>query len=254
MLIVVAPSAITASSTRHRKSGSDRYPSSGENSTSSVRLRAKRVASFACSNTWSGVMRSFFSMWRGLVAMKVWMRERFAGLSASAAREMSRSFARASEQIVDSRTAVAIALTASKSPLLDAAKPASMMSTRMRSSWRAMRSFSSRVIEAPGDCSPSRRVVSKMMSLSAMGVLRKTVMLGELDVGLARGLAPCDAPPGADDGLQRGQRRCWCRCPRRTAWCRPDEPRGRRRHAHRRRCRSRARGSRARAGPRRWRD
>ncbi len=31
-----------------------------------------------------------------------------------------------------------------------------------------MRSFSSRVMEAPGDCSPSRKVVSKMMSLSVM--------------------------------------------------------------------------------------
>jgi hypothetical protein len=31
-----------------------------------------------------------------------------------------------------------------------------------------MRSFSSRVIDAPGDCSPSRKVVSKMMSLSDM--------------------------------------------------------------------------------------
>ena len=31
-----------------------------------------------------------------------------------------------------------------------------------------MRSFSSRVIDAPGDCSPSRKVVSKIMSLSVM--------------------------------------------------------------------------------------
>ena len=31
-----------------------------------------------------------------------------------------------------------------------------------------MRSFSSRVMDAPGDCSPSRKVVSKMMSLSVM--------------------------------------------------------------------------------------
>jgi hypothetical protein len=52
-------------------------------------------------------------------------------------------------------------------------KPASITSTRSRSSWRAMRSFSSRVIEAPGDCSPSRKVVSKMMSLSVMVCLRE---------------------------------------------------------------------------------
>jgi hypothetical protein len=81
---------------------------------------------------------------------------------------MSRSLARASEHTVDSLMASAIALTASKSPLLEAAKPASMTSTRSRSSCRAMRSFSSRVIDAPGDCSPSRKVVSKMMSLSVM--------------------------------------------------------------------------------------
>jgi hypothetical protein len=62
-------------------------------------------------------------------------------------------------------------LHASKSPLELAAKPASITSTFRRSSWRAMRSFSSRVMEAPGDCSPSRKVVSKMMSLSAMGLL-----------------------------------------------------------------------------------
>src|SRR5256885_1405609 len=119
-------------------------------------------------------------MCSGLVAMKVWMRERAAPLSASAAREMSRSLARASEQMIDSLTWSAIDLTASKSPLLDAAKPASMMSTRSRSSWRAMRSFSSRVMEAPGDCSPSRSVVSKMISLSLMmGLAGSLLILGQ---------------------------------------------------------------------------
>jgi hypothetical protein len=132
------------------------------------RLRAKRTACLACSNTWSGVMRSFFSMCSGDVAMKVWMRARAAPFSASAAREMSRSLARASEQMVESLMASAMACTASKSPLELAAKPASITSTFRRSSWRAMRSFSSRVMDAPGDCSPSRKVVSKMMSLSVM--------------------------------------------------------------------------------------
>ena len=118
-------------------------------------------------------MRSFFSMCSALVAMKVWMRARLAPRSASAAREMSRSLARASEQTVESLIASAIDLTASKSPFDDAAKPASMTSTFRRSSWRAMRSFSSRVIEAPGDCSPSRKVVSKMISLSLMVVSKE---------------------------------------------------------------------------------
>jgi len=59
--------------------------------------------------------------------------------------------------------AFAMSCTAAKSPLDDAGKPASMTSTRSRSSWRAMRVFSSRVIDAPGLCSPSRSVVSKMI-------------------------------------------------------------------------------------------
>src|SRR5471032_3226276 len=108
-------------------------------------------------------MRSFISMCSGDVAMKVWMRLRSAGARASAARAMSRSLARESEQMVDSRTAAAMALIDSKSPCEAAAKPASMTSTRSCSSCLAMRTFSSLVIEAPGDCSPSRSVVSKMM-------------------------------------------------------------------------------------------
>jgi hypothetical protein len=45
-------------------------------------------------------------------------------------------------------------------------KPASITSTRIFSRALAMRTFSSRVMDAPGLCSPSRKVVSKMMSLS----------------------------------------------------------------------------------------
>jgi len=65
----------------------------------------------------------------------------------------------------------AMSWTASKSPFELAAKPASITSTFRRSSWRAIRSFSSRVMDAPGDCSPSRKVVSKMISLSAIELL-----------------------------------------------------------------------------------
>mgnify|MGYP001558394529 CR=1 FL=1 len=43
-----------------------------------------------------------------------------------------------------------------------AGKPASMMSTFKRSSCLAISSFSSGVREAPGHCSPSRSVVSKI--------------------------------------------------------------------------------------------
>ena len=79
---------------------------------------------------------------------------------------MSLSSALASEQMVESLTALATALTASKSPGEAMANPASMTSTRIFSNTLAMRTFSSLVIEAPGDCSPSRKVVSKIISLS----------------------------------------------------------------------------------------
>ena len=45
-------------------------------------------------------------------------------------------------------------------------KPASMMSTPISSSTSATWIFSSRVMEQPGDCSPSRKVVSKMTTRS----------------------------------------------------------------------------------------
>jgi hypothetical protein len=185
MLMVDAPSLITASMMRQRKSSSDRPASSQENSTSSMPLRAKRTACRAATRTSSGAMRSFFSMWIGLVAMKVWMRPDFAGLTASSARAMSLSKARHRPQTVESLMASATALTASKSPLDAAGNPASMTSTRMRSSWRAMRSFSSLVMEAPGLCSPSRKVVSKMikcsldMVISSSGRLLSVAAVGE---------------------------------------------------------------------------
>jgi len=132
--MVVAPALITSSKIRHRKSISERPASSAENSTSSVYWRAQPMARTACSTTSSGLMRSFFSMWIGLVAMKVWMRLEAAGRTASPARRMSASLARASEQTVESLIASATALTASKSPLDAAAKPASITLTRIRSS------------------------------------------------------------------------------------------------------------------------
>ena len=45
-----------------------------------------------------------------------------------------------------------------------------------------MRSFSSLVMEAPGDCSPSRKVVSKMISLSAMVISVIGSLLGRVEV------------------------------------------------------------------------
>ena len=65
------------------------------------------------------------------------------------------------------RTAAATAFTASKSPCEAIGKPASITSTPSFSSWCAITSFSSRFMLQPGDCSPSRRVVSKIRTRSA---------------------------------------------------------------------------------------
>ena len=59
-------------------------------------------------------------------------------------------------------TSRAISETASKSPGEETGKPASMMSTLSRASWRATSSLSSMVKPTPADCSPSRSVVSNM--------------------------------------------------------------------------------------------
>ncbi len=166
--MVVAPASITASKMRHRNSISERPASSAENSTSSVYWRARLTARTAASTTWSGVMRSFFSMCSGEVAMKVWMRGATAGLMASAARSMSASPVRARAHTRASLMISATAFTEAKSPGLEAGKPASMTSTFSRSRARAMRSLSSRLMAAPGLCSPSRMVVSKMISLSLL--------------------------------------------------------------------------------------
>ena len=56
------------------------------------------------------------------------------------------------------------ASTALKSPSEAIGKPASRISTPSSTSFPAMRSFSGTVMLQPGDCSPSRRVVSKIQT------------------------------------------------------------------------------------------
>src|SRR5664280_605064 len=105
-------------------------------------------------------------MWTGDVERKVWMRLRLAGLIASAQRSISFGDARERPQITAFLERLAISLTAAKSPSEAIGKPASMMSTPMVSSSSATSSFSSWVMVAPGHCSPSRNVVSKMTTRS----------------------------------------------------------------------------------------
>ncbi len=161
MLIVVAPQSIALSMQRQRKSCSEREPSSHDHSTSSHKERAWVTLSITAWWTSSGVFCSLTRMCKGLVAMKVWMRFCAAGCSASAARSMSLRLARASEQTMLSLIRLATSRTAWKSPGEAIAKPASMTSTPICSSSSAILTFSATVIEAPGDCSPSRKVVSK---------------------------------------------------------------------------------------------
>src|SRR6266513_6377560 len=114
------------------------------------------------------------------------MRPDFAFFSASTPRWMSRSLARHRPATVESLIAPATACTASKSPFEEAGKPASITSTRIFSNSRAMRSFSSLVIEAPGLCSPSRMVVSNMINRSFMVLLRAQVDVSIRGVRLRR--------------------------------------------------------------------
>ena len=84
------------------------------------------------------------------------------------AASMSCSRQRASEQMVAPRTVSAIAAMAAASPGEAAAKPASMISTLRASSCFATSIFSFRFMLQPGDCSPSRSVVSKILTVLPM--------------------------------------------------------------------------------------
>src|SRR4051794_14455247 len=75
---------------------------------------------------------------------------------------MSLSLQRARPQTVDPVTSAAMARTDSKSPTEAIGNPASMISTPSPERALATSIFSAMFMLAPGDCSPSRRVVSKM--------------------------------------------------------------------------------------------
>src|SRR5690606_33100400 len=90
------------------------------------------------------------------------MRGRGASLSAAQARSMSSRLQRARPAMIGPCTSFAIRLTDSQSPREAIGKPASMTSTPSSASAFATRSFSGCVMLHPGDCSPSRSVVSKI--------------------------------------------------------------------------------------------
>ena len=82
---------------------------------------------------------------------------------------MSRSLHRARPQTDEPVTSAAMARTASKSPTEAMGNPASMTSTPSAASARAISSFSAMFMLAPGDCSPSRKVVSKIRTRFVSG-------------------------------------------------------------------------------------
>src|SRR6266513_2818361 len=84
---------------------------------------------------------------------------------------MSSKLQRARAQMIGPCTSRATACTDSKSPREAAGKPASMTSTPSSASARATRSFSGRVMLQPGDCSPSRSVVSKISTRSGLATM-----------------------------------------------------------------------------------
>ena len=145
-----------------------RAPSSAENSTSSTCCRASSTAATASSSTCCWVFFSLYFKWISLVAMKVWMRGRFACASDLAARSTSSVQQRARAAMLAHGNSRLTASTASKSPSEAIGNPASRMSTPSSTSLRAIRSFSGTVMLQPGDCSPSRSVVSKMYTRSLM--------------------------------------------------------------------------------------
>src|ERR1017187_801533 len=112
--------------------------------------------------------------------MKVWMRGRLACSRLLAARSTSRVQQGARAATCAQGNSRLTASTAWKSPSLAMGKPASRMSTPSSTSFRAMFSFSGTVMLQPGDCSPSRRVVSKMYTRSL------TRALSRLDVRFSK--------------------------------------------------------------------
>ena len=159
---MVAPASMAASTTSQRKSSSVRAASSGLNSMSGQQALARRTLATAFSMIWALLIRSLCSRWMADVARKTWIRGCWAYWIASQARSMSRSLHRARPQTDEPVISVAIARTASKSPTEAIGNPASMTSTPSPASARATSSFSAMFMLAPGDCSPSRRVVSKI--------------------------------------------------------------------------------------------
>ena len=165
----------------------------GENSTSSAYPRAWVTAFTAMSKTSERLLRICRTRCASEVPTKVWMRGRGASFRASPARSMSFGITRDRAQIAGPSTSSPMRCTASKSSLEETGKPASMTSTRSRASCWAISSLSRRVSDAPGDCSASLRVVSKMMTRSSDSA--RAMSITPSDAGWRFAQDPFPAPP-----------------------------------------------------------
>src|SRR5450759_1550468 len=144
-----------------------RVASSALNSISASGPRALRPYAThfaAASSASSREIRSLCLRWMSLLAMKTWRCGRSATRRASTARCGSPSLQRARPATATPLVSRAMVWTASNSPGELAGKPASMTSTLRRTSCRATSIFSATVRPAPGACSPSRNVVSKILT------------------------------------------------------------------------------------------
>ena len=159
---------------RHRLSIGVRPASSQENSTSSVKRRAYFTAPTAISNTWSNERFSLLSTWIVDVEINVWIRNWSATDKACAAASMSFSSARDNAQTRLFLMVRAMVCTDSKSPGDETGKPTSITSTPRRSSAMAICNFSLTERLAANACSPSRKVVSNIITLLDISLLHGT--------------------------------------------------------------------------------
>ena len=105
------------------------------------------------------------------MAIKVWILGDFAYLTASQALSISFKLALANPAIVEFFMFLLTSTTASKSPFEAIGKPASIISTFISCNTSAIWTFSSKFIDAPGDCSPSLKVVSNINIFSVIYII-----------------------------------------------------------------------------------
>ncbi len=156
-----ASALVTALNTFIKNALSDLVASSAENSTCMPCFFAYSTALTAFSKTCWGVNFSLYCMWMSEVAMNVWTYFKSHFIAAS----MSVSVARARPHTSAFKPCFAIALMACISPCDTIGKPASIASIPSSSSLIATCTFCSGVMVTPGVCSPSLRVVSKILTL-----------------------------------------------------------------------------------------